>query len=60
MLTSFFGCTYAISVLGCGYNFARIRMIDDYTESIKQYREYDFTYEKIDQYSLPTKESLFF
>ena len=55
MLTSLFGFTYGASVLGIGYNFSRIRNIDDFTEGIKQYREYDFTYEKIDQHTLPTK-----
>lgn len=55
MLSSIMGGIYGLTVLGVGYNIAKIRLNDDFHYDIKQWREYDFTYEKIDPHSLPRK-----
>lgn len=55
MLTTILGAAYATTIAGSAYNMAKIRLNDDYVEEIKQYREYDFTYEKVDPSALPRK-----
>ncbi len=53
MLPNLLGLGFAGAAVAISHNLYRIRAIDFWVEDVKNLREYDSTYEPLDQVALP-------